>query len=685
MPITVEEGKAFAAKSLASFAEGFPENNHAETCRDLFAEKVSWTWSDGNVGEGPKQDIFDIMAKTWGFMVDDFAMSSPKVVVDTDYSKVAIQGDLALKITGGLPDESHMVMNPVTWIYTLNAEKKAVHWIGIWNNKSPSMANAMGKVMTKLGMDAPTPAPSPMPITQEEGESIAKKLMAAFVAGFPNNNHAETNEGLIADKLSWDWSDGVSYIHVWLSWSDVVRRSCLWLLRFLTLIFVRFLLLINQTKGEGTSEEVFGIFSKSWGFMCDSVTVSSMNIVVDTDNSVISVAAPVVGNITGGFADETNIFHNDLQFVFHLNEDKKVIKWFGYWDNQNPGVNAAVGRVMARLEGKTPITVEEGKAYAEKMMTGFAAGFSKNDHAETVGNLVAETLEWDWSDGTKGTGSKATLFDIFSKSWGFLCDTFIQINPHIVVDTDYSVITVAGPVVVNLTGGLPDESNIVRNDIEMVFHLNQDKKCVKWVGIWNNQHPDILAAVGKVMSKLGMDVPPPAVSPMPITLEEGKAYADKVIAAFIDGFATNNHMETFEPLIADELAWDWSDGTKGSGTKAEILGTFSRSWGFMCDSVVFPKSNVIVDTDNSVISVAAPAVGNITGGFADENNPFHNDLQFHFHLNEDKKCVKWECYWDNKNPKILAPLGRVMARLEAASTKEVPTGTIPKPVEVTVQ
>ena len=46
MILTKAEGEGFAAKFVASFCQGFDGNNHIETMKDLFADELSWKWSD---------------------------------------------------------------------------------------------------------------------------------------------------------------------------------------------------------------------------------------------------------------------------------------------------------------------------------------------------------------------------------------------------------------------------------------------------------------------------------------------------------------------------------------------------------------------------------------------------------------------------------------------------------------
>ena len=72
-----------------------------------------------------------------------------------------------------------------------------------------------------------------MPITAAAGDAFAHKFAKQFAAGFAGNNHAVTMEGLLAPKLSWDWSDA--------------------------------------TVGEGAPADIMDIFSKSWGMMVDNL------------------------------------------------------------------------------------------------------------------------------------------------------------------------------------------------------------------------------------------------------------------------------------------------------------------------------------------------------------------------------------------------------------------------------
>ena len=108
-----------------------------------------------------------------------------------------------------------------------------------------------------------------------------------------------------------------------------------------------------------------------------------------------------------------------------------------------------------------------------------AAGFPKNNHKETVGDMFADNVSWDWSDGTKGEGHKDQLFDIFSKTWGFMVSSFVPTNPFYVVDTENGIITITTPLVINIDGGLP-EAHLVSNGLCFVLKFVEGK-ITRWV------------------------------------------------------------------------------------------------------------------------------------------------------------------------------------------------------------
>lgn len=151
MPITEDQGVAFTNKYLATLSAGFANNsnNHNETMKGIFADHLSWDWSD-NKGSGTVDDIMGIMSTTWGLMLDSWVFPSPIIVVDTENSKVVVSGPVVLNVTGGLADENNPISFNNSFMFDLNDELKAVSWTAIWDNKYPPMVAALEKITARL-------------------------------------------------------------------------------------------------------------------------------------------------------------------------------------------------------------------------------------------------------------------------------------------------------------------------------------------------------------------------------------------------------------------------------------------------------------------------------------------------------------------------------------------------------
>ena len=77
-------------------------------------------------------------------------------------------------------------------------------------------------------------------------------------------------------------------------------------------------------------------------------------------------------------------------------------------------------------------------------------------------------------------------------------------------------------------------------------------------GKWDNNNDDVIKAIKSV----GVDFPKVDNSPVLITRAEGETYATKYLKAISDGFLDNSHTKKCHDFVADNVSWDWSDGTK---------------------------------------------------------------------------------------------------------------------------
>ena len=149
-------------------------------------------------------------------------------------------------------------------------------------------------------------------ISRADGEKYAKDFLTAFAAGFKENNHIETLAPFLADKLSWDWSD--------------------------------------DTKGEGTPADICGKFSQTWGAMVDSFNLPSYQVIVDTSHAKVMICGPLIINVTGpGNLVPNNLVYNPVSFIWTLDDAGKCTMWEGYWDQEDAGMTAALGAVMAKM------------------------------------------------------------------------------------------------------------------------------------------------------------------------------------------------------------------------------------------------------------------------------------------------------------------------------------------------
>ena len=169
------------------------------------------------------------------------------------------------------------------------------------------------------------------------------------------------------------------------------------------------------------------------------------------------------------------------------------------------------------------------------------------------------------------------------------------------------------------------------------------------------------------MAKCGIDMPRDAKATQAITREEGEAFAAEYLKGVSGGFAKNNHRETLGHLYADQLSWDWADGTKGSGSKDDLFDILEKSWGPICRDWIPIAPLVAVDTNNRIIGMVFNHCVNLTGGFADETNLLLTSHAQCLHLDEDMKIVKSNISWDNKNPQLVGILAKLAPKLEAAA------------------
>ena len=72
------------------------------------------------------------------------------------------------------------------------------------------------------------------------------------------------------------------------------------------------------------------------------------------------------------------------------------------------------------------------------------------------------------------------------------------IDPTVVVDTTNSKVVIAGTLIINITGGVAGETNLVKNPITFILKVDDKEQVTRWEAYWDNENAEMLAALGKV-------------------------------------------------------------------------------------------------------------------------------------------------------------------------------------------
>ena len=86
--------------------------------------------------------------------------------------------------------------------------------------------------------------------------------------------------------------------------------------------------------------------------------------------------------------------------------------------------------------------------------------------------------------------------------WGTMVDSFNLPSMQVVVDTTHAKVLITGPLIINITGGMNDETNLVHNPICFILTLNDKAQVTHWEGYWDQSNDGMTTALGKVMARM---------------------------------------------------------------------------------------------------------------------------------------------------------------------------------------
>lgn len=302
---------------------------------------------------------------------------------------------------------------------------------------------------------------------------------------------------------------------------------------------------------------------------------------------------------------------------------------------------------------------------AKDLVSCVCAAAHKNNYAELMSHLFADKVTWKMPD-KAGTGSPAELMDALKNGWGMVSSytTHTNENPFVCVDTGSGRIVVTFTMIANVNARREGVTNIVMIPVTYILMVNKNKKILRWSAIWDNNNEACL----KAFAKLGIDLPKAENEQILITKAEGESFAAKYLKAISDGFLDNSHADECRDFVADNVSWDWSDGSKGNGSREEMHDILSKSWGAMLSSWIPVDPLFVVDTTNRIVTMSFHAVSNITGGLEDERNAFNIPEVFVVHLDVNHKVTMLHAYWDNNDADLQTIINKIKAKLEVAHT-----------------
>ena len=83
-----------------------------------------------------------------------------------------------------------------------------------------------------------------------------------------------------------------------------------------------------------------------------------------------------------------------------------------------------------------------------------------------------------------------------------MVDSFNLPSMQVVVDTTHAKVLITGPLIINITGGMNDETNLVHNPICFILTLNDKTQVTHWESYWDQSNDGMTTALGKVMARM---------------------------------------------------------------------------------------------------------------------------------------------------------------------------------------
>ena len=113
--------------------------------------------------------------------------------------------------------------------------------------------------------------------------------------------------------------------------------------------------------------------------------------------------------------------------------------------------------------------------------------------------MLADSMEWEWSGGVKGKGSKEDYYAVMAGSWQAVVSSFHASNIFPIVDTTTGTIAVPHEILININGrgNGPDCFFQGRN----IFTFTVFSKVASFRGLWDPNNAEMNKCLASATAK----------------------------------------------------------------------------------------------------------------------------------------------------------------------------------------
>mgnify|MGYP002631325866 CR=1 FL=1 len=127
-----------------------------------------------------------------------------------------------------------------------------------------------------------------------------------------------------------------------------------------------------------------------------------------------------------------------------------------------------------------------GMTFMDTMRSGFAANDFSAQHS-----MFADHVEWDWSGGVSGSGTRDDYYETLGVTWQPLVSSFLPSNLMVVTDTARGVIAVPHELVINIDGRGNAPACLFRGRNVFELHVDEAHQITRFSGLWDPNDVDM--------------------------------------------------------------------------------------------------------------------------------------------------------------------------------------------------